>query len=40
MKLKKLIRSNSWLSVATILLQLYPDEEKNTINFKIIIFAL
>lgn len=34
MKFKKLIQSNSWLSVATILLQLYPDEEKNISGYK------
>jgi len=34
MKLKKLIQSNSWLSVATILLQLYPDEEKNISGYQ------
>lgn len=34
MKLKELIQSNSWLSVATILLQLYPDEEKNISGYQ------
>ena len=34
MKFKKLIQSNSWLSVATILLELYPDEEKNISGYK------
>lgn len=29
MKLKDLIQSNSWLSIETILLQLYPSEEEN-----------
>lgn len=36
MKLKKLIQSNSWLSVETILLQLYPDEEKNISGYKVV----
>jgi hypothetical protein len=34
MKFKKLIQSNSWLSVETILLQLYPNEEKNISGYK------
>jgi len=34
MKFKKLIQSNSWLSVATILLKLYPDEEKNISGYQ------
>lgn len=34
MKFKKLIQSNSWLSIASILLQLYPDEEKNISGYK------
>ena len=29
MKFKKLLQSNSWLSVEAILLQIYPDQEKN-----------
>lgn len=29
MKFKELIHTNSWLSVATILLELYPDEAEN-----------
>ncbi|NCU34954.1 hypothetical protein EOM75_02920 [Candidatus Falkowbacteria bacterium] len=34
MKLKKFIQSNAWLSVEEILLQLYPDEEKNISGYK------
>lgn len=34
MKLKELIQSNSWLSVSAILLQLYPDEEKNISGYE------
>lgn len=34
MKLKKFIQSNAWLSVEAILLQLYPDEEKNISGYK------
>ena len=34
MELKKFIQSNSWLSVATILLQLYPNEEKNISGYQ------
>jgi hypothetical protein len=34
MNFKKLIQTNSWLSVATILLKLYPDEEKNISGYK------
>jgi len=34
MKFKKLIQRNSWLSVETILLQLYPNEEKNISGYK------
>lgn len=29
MTLKQLLKENSWLSISTILLELYPDEEKN-----------
>jgi hypothetical protein len=34
MKFKELVQTNSWLSVATILLQLYPDEEKNISGYQ------
>ena len=34
MILKELIQSNSWLSVSAILLQLYPDEEKNISGYE------
>ena len=34
MKFKKLIQTNSWLSVEIILLELYPDEEKNISGYK------
>jgi len=34
MKFKKLVQTNSWLSVETIFLELYPDEEKNISGYK------
>jgi len=34
MKFKKLIQTNSWLSVKIILLELYPDEAKNISGYK------
>jgi hypothetical protein len=34
MTFKKLIQSNSWLSIETILLELYPDEEKNISGYQ------
>lgn len=34
MTLQKLIRTNSWLSVAAILQELYPDEAKNRSGYK------
>lgn len=34
MTFKKLIQINSWLSVATILVALYPDEEKNISEYQ------
>lgn len=34
MKFKKLIQSNSWLSVDKILLQLYPNEDKNLSGYR------
>ena len=34
MKFKKLIQTNSWLSVATIFMELYPDEGKNISGYK------
>ncbi len=34
MNFKQLIQTNSWLSVATIFLELYPQEEKNISGYK------
>lgn len=34
MKFKKLIQGNSWLSIETVLLQLYPNEEKNISGYQ------
>ena len=34
MKFKELIRSNSWLSVEMIFLQLFPEEKKNISEYE------
>jgi hypothetical protein len=36
MKFAEIIKSNSWLSVENIFLELYPDEKKNILGYEVI----